>query len=61
MDKSKLASVKKKSWLLTSFASLLFFCMTIFVLYFLINFDELTSEQAYRQMWHMNQKSKKID
>ena len=51
--------MKKKTWLLTGFASLLFFCMTIFILYFMINFDELSSEQAYRQMFHMNHKTNK--
>tara|TARA_Y100001970_G_scaffold170080_1_gene207884 strand:- start:891 stop:1052 length:162 start_codon:yes stop_codon:yes gene_type:complete len=51
--------MKKNPWLLTGFASLLFFCMIIFLLYFIINFDELSSEQAYRQMLHMNQKTEK--
>ncbi len=59
MNKSKLSTMKKNPWLLTGFASLLFFCMIIFLLYFIINFDELSSEQAYRQMLHMNQKTEK--
>ena len=53
--------MKKKTWILTNFASLLFFCMAILLLYFLTNFDEIIKDQSNRQMWYMNNKIKKID
>ena len=53
--------MKKPRWLLMNFAILLFFLMAILLLYVWINFDELRSEQAYRQMWYLNQKYKTGD
>ena len=37
-------------------AALLIVLMAILFIYFWINFDELKSEQANRQMWYLNQK-----
>ncbi|HBL54860.1 MAG TPA: hypothetical protein EYO60_04085 [Candidatus Lambdaproteobacteria bacterium] len=48
--------MKKNSRLLTNFATLLIICMGSLLLYVWIHFDELRSEQAYRQMWYLNHK-----
>jgi len=51
--------MKKKSRLLTNFASLLFFSMAILLFYFWTNYEELSIEQSNRQMWYMNHKIQK--
>ena len=54
-----LMKMKKKSRLLTNFATVLFICMGTLLLYVWINYDDLRSEQSYRQMWYFNQKFEK--
>ncbi|MBC8258935.1 MAG: hypothetical protein H8E38_07960 [SAR324 cluster bacterium] len=48
--------MNKKPRLLTQFASFLVICMGALLLYVWLNYDDLRSEQAYRQMWHLNNK-----
>jgi len=36
-----------------NFATLLVICMGVLLLYVWFNFDDLRSEQAYRQMWYL--------
>ena len=48
--------MEKKSYLITWFAVLVIICMGVMLLYVWINYDEITSEQRYRQIWHMNHK-----
>ena len=48
--------MKKRSRILTNFASLLFFCMAILLFYIWNNYEELRVDQANRQMWYMNHK-----
>ena len=47
---------EKKSRLITKFASILIICMGALLLYVWLNYDNLRSEQAYRQMWYLNHK-----
>ncbi|MBT3715885.1 MAG: hypothetical protein HOM71_02200 [Deltaproteobacteria bacterium] len=49
----------KKSRLMAQFAILLVICMGVLLLYVWFNFDDLRSEQAYRQMWYLNHKFEK--
>ena len=48
--------MNKNSHLITQFAVLMIICMGVMLLYVWINYDDIRSEQTYRQMWHMNQK-----
>jgi hypothetical protein len=51
--------MRKKSRLMAQFATLLVICMGVLLLYVWFNFDDLRSEQAYRQMWYLNHKFEK--
>ena len=44
---------------MAQFATLLVICMGVLLLYVWFNFDNLRSEQAYRQMWYLNLKFEK--
>ena len=46
----------KKPRLITQFATILVICMGALLLYVWLNYDNLRSEQAYRQMWYLNHK-----
>ena len=46
----------KKPQLITQFATILVICMGALLLYVWLNYDNLRSEQAYRQMWYLNHK-----
>jgi len=48
--------MKNNSRLLTNFAILLVICMGSLLLYVWTHYDDLRSEQAYRQMWYLNNK-----
>ena len=48
--------MNKNSHLITRFAVLMIICMGVMLLYVWINYDDIRSEQRYRQMWHMNHK-----
>ena len=50
----KTRQMSKKSRLMAQFAILIVICMGVLLLYVWLNFDDLRSEQAYRQMWHLN-------
>ena len=53
--------MKKKSRMLTNFASLLFISMAILLFYFWTSFDEIRVDQVNRQMWYMNLKNQIVD
>ena len=55
----KFLEMHKKSRLLAQLATLLVICMGVLLLYVWFNFDNLRSEQAYRQMWYLNLKFEK--
>ena len=46
----------KNSHLITRLAVLMIICMGVLLLYVWINYDDIRSEQRYRQIWHMNHK-----
>ena len=46
----------KKPRLITQFATILVICMGALLLYVWLNYDDLRSDQAYRQMWYLNHK-----
>ena len=48
--------MNKNSHLITRFAVLMIICMGVMLLYVWINYDDIRSEQRYRQIWHMNHK-----
>ena len=48
--------MNKNSHPITRFAVLMIICMGVMLLYVWFNFDDLRSEQAYRQMWYLNHK-----
>jgi len=48
--------MNKKTRLITKFATILVICMGALLLYVWLNYDNLRSEQAYRQMWYLNHK-----
>ncbi|GIT63533.1 MAG: hypothetical protein Ct9H300mP21_10790 [Pseudomonadota bacterium] len=45
---------------MAQFGTFLVICMGMLLLYVWFNFDDLRSEQAYRQMWYLNHKFKKL-
>ncbi len=48
--------MNKNSHLVTRFAFLMVICVGLMLLYVWINYDEIKSEQRFRQIWHMNHK-----
>ena len=48
--------MNKNYHLITRFAVLMIICMGVMLLYVWINYDDIRSEQRYRQIWHMNNK-----
>ena len=48
--------MNKNYYLITRFAVLMIICMGVMLLYVWINYDDIRSEQRYRQIWHMNHK-----
>jgi len=48
--------MKKRSRILTNFASFLFISMAILFFYIWNNYEELRVDQVHRQMWYMNHK-----
>ena len=49
--------MKKKSRILTNFATILFISMATLLFYLWTSYDELRIDQAKRQMWYMNHKN----
>jgi len=48
--------MNKNSHLITRLAVLMIIFIGLMLLYFWINYDDIRSEQRYRQIWHMNNK-----
>ena len=48
--------MSKNSLLITKIAVLIVFCMGVMLSYVWINYDDIRSEQRYRQIWYMNHK-----
>ena len=48
--------MKKNFHLINSLVVLMIICMGVMLLYVWINYDDIRSEQRYRQIWHMNHK-----
>ncbi len=53
--------MEKKPKILANFASLLLISMAILLFYVWINFEELSSDQAERQMRYLNKKNQMND